>query len=140
MPSRPTRDLVLILLPWLALPVMAGLLLDARASLPARIAVHFGMDGRPDRWTSPAVFMATALGVLAVLLGVFTVRSLMARAAGRLYPLLVAQYILVVVVSVAMWQVVRFNRDGTKPSLTLLLLGVAVAVVASVVARRRLRG
>ena len=139
MPSRTARDLVFILLPWLALPVMVGLLLNASASLPARIAMHFGVDGRPDRWVSPGVFIGTSLAVLAVLLGIFTVRSLKARAAGRLYPLLVAQYILVIVVSVAMWQVVRFNRDGTKPSLTLLLLGVAVAVVASAVARRRLR-
>ncbi len=139
MPSRTARDLVLILLPWLALPVMAGLLLNASASLPARIAVHFGVSGAPDRWVSPAVFVATSLVVLAALLGVFTVRSLKARAAGRLYPLLVAQYVLVIVVSAAIWEVVRFNRDGSKPSLTLLLLGVAVAVVASAVARRRLR-
>jgi uncharacterized membrane protein len=118
---------------------MAVLLLSSRASLPARIAVHFGMDGRPDHWVGPETFIATSLGVLAVLLGVFTVRSLKARASGRLYSLLVAQYILVIVISAAIWQVLRFNRDGTKPSFTLLLAGVAVAVVASAVARRRLR-
>jgi uncharacterized membrane protein len=139
MPSRTTRDLGLVLLPWLALPVMAGLLFSARTSLPARIAVHFGMDGRPDRWVGPETFIATSLGLLAVLLGVFTVRSLKARASGRLYSLLVAQYVLVIVICTAIWQVLRFNRDGTKPSLTLLLAGVAVAVVASAMARRRLK-
>jgi hypothetical protein len=136
MPSRTTRDLILLLIPWLALPLLAWMLLDVRESLPERVAVHFGFGGAPDRWASRETFIAVSLGVLALVLAIFTARSLRARASGGFYPLLASQYILVGVVASAIWQVVRFSRDGTRLSTGTLLGGVVLAVVAAAFARR----
>jgi uncharacterized membrane protein len=139
MASRSVRDLVLILLPWLALPVVAWILFDAREALPDQVAVHFGLDGAPDRWVSQSTFFAFSLVLLTAMLALFSVRSLRARAGTRLYAVLASQYVLVAVLGLATWQVVRFNRDGVPISVGLLLGGVAVAVVAGVLAGRRVR-
>jgi len=137
MPSRSARDLALILLPWLALPVVAWLLFDAREALPDRVAVHFGLDGSPDRWVSQGTFTASSLVLLAAMLALFSVRSLRARGGARFYAMLASQYVLVAVIGGAIWQVVRFNRDGVRISVGLLLGGVAVAVIAGLLAGRR---
>lgn len=137
MPSRSTRDLLLILLPWLALPVVAWMLFDARDALPAQVAVHFGTDGAPDRWVSQVAFFTSALTLLVAMLVVFSLRSLRARASSRFHAVLASQYVLVAVIGGAIWQVVRFNRDGEPISIGLLLAGVGVAVVVGALARRR---
>jgi len=137
MPSRSVRDLVLILLPWLALPVVAWMLFAAREALPDQVAVHFGLDGAPDRWVSQGTFVAFSLVLLAAMLALFSARSLRARAGARFYAVLASQYVLVGVIAGAIWQVVRFNRDGEPISVKLLLGGVALAVVVGVLAGRR---
>jgi len=104
--------------------------------MPPRVAVHFGLGGAPDRWASREVFIAVSLGELALVLGVFTARSLRARASGGFYALLASQYILVGVVASAIWQVVRFSRDGTRLSMGTLLGGVVLALVVAALARR----
>jgi uncharacterized membrane protein len=116
---------------------VAWILFDARQALPDQVAVHFGLDGAPDRWVSQSTFFAFSLVLLTGMLTLFSARSLRARAGTRFYALLASQYVLVAVIGGAIWQIVRFNRDGERISVGLLLGGVAVALVVGVLAGRR---
>lgn len=60
------------------LPILVAVLADAamalcfflvRDQLPDKIAVHWGIDGRPNRWSSPVSSLVWMVGLTALLLG-----------------------------------------------------------------------
>ncbi|HZR63660.1 MAG TPA: DUF1648 domain-containing protein [Terriglobales bacterium] len=75
-PRSPARFLALVAGMWLALPVMAYRYWSVWDRLPARMATHFGADGRPNGWMTPPQSLRFSLIFLTVLLTVFTAISL----------------------------------------------------------------
>ncbi|WP_317229238.1 DUF1648 domain-containing protein [Clavibacter sp. MX14-G9D] len=101
--------------------------------LPARIAIHFGVDGRADGWGSPWVLLgiALALGVLGVALAVAALRARDRRTAGTwlLVVNLLAGSLATAWVGLALSATVG---DGTFPmwwSLVLLAVGGAAGAI-----------
>ena len=77
-----TRSL-LVLLPWLSVPVVAAGFVATWQRLPPRLAVHFDGGGAPDGWMSRWQFVAFAVGVLVFLLSNFTWKLLSGREADK---------------------------------------------------------
>jgi Protein of unknown function (DUF1648) len=103
----------LIILPWAAIPILALHFSAVRNELPARIAVHFDLNGRPNGWQSPEMFLgfATLFLLLAiavmsfVLLRAFRLRS-MATAVTLIH------YFTVGVLFVVFWQILDHAAFG----------------------------
>jgi uncharacterized membrane protein len=55
---------LLLLLPWLSLPLMAAVYLLWWDRIPERLAVHFGPDGTPNNWMTRGQSLAFDLAVL----------------------------------------------------------------------------
>jgi hypothetical protein len=70
---------VLVLLPWLSVPLTALSFLLLWRRIPGRLAVHFDGGGAPDGWMSRRQFVAFALGVLVFVLSNFTLKLLSGR-------------------------------------------------------------
>jgi ABC-type maltose transport system permease subunit len=60
---------------WLALPLTALNYWRAWDLLPARVAVHFDINWRPNGWTSREGSLMLALGTTAFLVVIFTIAS-----------------------------------------------------------------
>lgn len=65
---------------WLALPTTAINYWRAWDQLPARMAVHFDAQWRPNGWTSREGSLGLALGTMGFLLVLFTVAAYAVRA------------------------------------------------------------
>jgi hypothetical protein len=72
---------IVVGLTWLALPLTALNYWSAWDRLPARVAVHFDVNWRPNGWTSRESSLMLALGTTAFLLLIFTIASYAARGA-----------------------------------------------------------
>ena len=66
----------LILLMWLALPTSAWTYWHVWDQLPAKMAVHFNADWQPNGYTSREGALQLGLGILVVMLVLFTVATL----------------------------------------------------------------
>jgi uncharacterized membrane protein len=80
---------------WLALPITALKYWRAWDRLPMRMAVHFHANSQPNGWTSREAALEQGLGIMAVMLVLFTVASLIASALkpGAALPMLVVFYV-----------------------------------------------
>ena len=67
---------LLVWLMWPALPVVAWMYWSAWDQLPARMAVHFDANWQPNGYTSREGALLLGLGILFVLLVLFTVATL----------------------------------------------------------------
>src|ERR1035437_6028303 len=65
---------------WLVLPMSALNYSTAWDQLPARMAVHFDANWKPNGYTSREGAAMLGLGIMAVMLVLFTVATLIARA------------------------------------------------------------
>lgn len=104
----------LVWIAWLALPITALDYWQAWDQLPMRMAVHFDANWRPNGYTSREGAMLLGLGMMSLLLIVFTVASLVSRAAkaGSAWPLLVISYVSLGFVWYANHAIVEFNRKA----------------------------
>jgi Protein of unknown function (DUF1648) len=66
----------LILLMWLALPASVWMYWSAWDRLPARMAVHFDSNWQPNGYTSREGAVQAGIGILLVMLALFTVTTL----------------------------------------------------------------
>lgn len=129
----------LIILPWAAIPVLALRFAHVRSDLPARIAVHFDLNGRANGWQSPEMFLAFSSWFL--LLAVAVMSFVLLRAF-RLRSLAVAvtliHYFTIGVLFVVFWQILdhaAYGRamseiwpmPGLLPTLALLFAILALA-------------
>lgn len=115
--DRMERKLFLtaVLLPWVTLPSTALMFSSAWDRLPARIAVHFDANWRPNGWTSREGARSLALGMTLFLLVAFTISAFIvsrARAASA------SKWVLIVVFYVAIGIVFSINRWIIDCSLT----------------------
>jgi len=80
---------------WLFLPGTALNYWRAWDQLPMRMAVHFNASSQPNGWTSREGAVMVGLGIMAVLLVLFTVGALIVRALqpSASWPMLIGFYI-----------------------------------------------
>ena len=124
---------LLVLIPWASLPLLVGGYLSAWGRLPARLAMHFDLAGRPNGWAGRGMFLGYAIFFLLLELSVFTG----ILSAGRSSPaspwLLAAYYFFAVGESVLLWQVVEFNLTGIGLRWARVAAAAAAAAVFPVI-------
>lgn len=104
----------LILLMWLALPLSWMEYRQNWDQLPARMAVHFDANWHPNGFTSREGALELGLGIMGVMLLIFTVSSLAVRAlkpqAG--WPALLIAYVAIGFVWYGNHSIVKFNLNS----------------------------
>ena len=103
-----------VVLMWLALPSAAWNYWSAWGHLPGRMAVHFDRNWRPNGYESKVGAIELGLGILLVLLVLFTVSSLMVYAAkpGAAWLALAIAYVAVAFCWYGNYSIVRFNLNA----------------------------
>lgn len=101
----------LILLMWLALPISWMEYHQNWDQLPARMAVHFDADWRPNGFTSKEGAVDLGLGIMAVMLAVFTIACFSTRALKpqAAWPALVISYVVLGVSWYGNHSIINFN-------------------------------
>lgn len=104
----------LILLMWLALPLSWMEYRQNWDQLPTRMAVHFDANWQPNGFTSREGSLELGLGIMAVMLLIFTVSSLAVRAlkpqAG--WPALLIAYVAMGFVWYGNHSIIKFNMKA----------------------------
>lgn len=103
----------LVGLMWLVLPVTAANYWLAWNQLPARMAVHFDVNNRPNGYTNREGAAMLGLGIMAVLLALFTIAALIARALkpSASWPVLVVAYVVIGFCWFGNHSIVNFNLN-----------------------------
>lgn len=101
----------LVFLMWLVLPITAWSYWNAWDQLPARIAVHFDANWRPNGYTSREGAVMLGLGIMAVLLVIFTVAVLILHAMkpSVAWPALLIAYVVLGFCWYGNYSIVNFN-------------------------------
>ncbi len=96
---------------WLVLPMSALNYSTAWDQLPARMAVHFDANWQPNGYTSREGAVMLGLGIMAVMLVLFTVAALIARALkpSASWPVLVVSYVVLGFCWFGNHSIVNFN-------------------------------
>ena len=107
----------LLWLMWLALPTSALNYWDVWDRLPARMAVHFAADWQPDGYTSRERALELGLGIMVVMLMLFTFAGLIAHASkpSASWPMLIVFYVVLGFVWYGNYSIVRFNLNLVGP-------------------------
>jgi len=102
-----------ILLMWLALPAAAWIYWRVWDQLPARMAVHFDANWQPNGYTSKEGSVELGLGIMAVMLLLFSVAVLIAHALkpAAAWPMLVVFYLVVGLIWYGNYSIVNFNLN-----------------------------
>ena len=108
---------IAIWLMWLALPITALNYYQAWDHLPARMAVHFDANWQPNGYTSREGALMLGLGIMAVMLVIFTVGGFVLRAAksSPAWPMLAVFYVVLGFICYANYSIVRFNLNLLAP-------------------------
>jgi hypothetical protein len=101
----------LVWLMWVALPATALNYWRAWDQLPQRMAVHFDADWQPNGYTSREGSLMLGLGIMGVMLLLFTLSTLIARSLKpeASWPVLVVSYIVLSILCYANCWIVKFN-------------------------------
>lgn len=116
---------------WATTAALVVRLLTAWDQLPARVAVHFGMDMQPNGWSSKNVLAATVLMAVLGQAGLATLLLVRANSASGWIALVLAT-VNIALVS-AFWQTIRYNVNGA-PFQPLWMFLSLIAVFASITA------
>lgn len=105
-----------VLLMWLAMPISAWEYRSVWEQLPARMAVHFDANWRPNGYTSREGALELGLGIMAVMLVMFTVATLIIQAQkpSAAWPALLIAYVVVGFCWYGNHAIVKFNLDAQK--------------------------
>lgn len=135
-PKSSWLEKLLIVVPWATIPVLGLHFSAVRNDLPARIAVHFDLNGRPNGWQSPEMFLgfSTFFLLLAIVVMSFVLlRSFRLRSLTIAVTLI--HYFTIGVLFVVCWQVLDHAAYGRPMSQiwpmpgVLPVLGLAFAVL-----------
>lgn len=117
----------LVALMWLVLPLSALEYWRGWDQFPARMAVHFNVNGQPNGFTSREGALQAGLGIMSVMLVVFTLAALAAHSLkpAASWPILVVAYVVLGFVWYGNHAIVRFNlnavhAEARSPQLSLL--------------------
>ena len=113
-----------VLLMWLTLPTSAWEYRRVWDQLPARMAVHFDANWRPNGYTSREGALELGLGILVVMLVMFTVATLVIQSLKppAAWPALLIAYVAVGFCWYGNHAIVKFNLDAAKESSQLSVL------------------
>lgn len=102
-----------VLLMWLALPTAAWIYWHVWDQLPARMAVHFDANWQPNGYTSKEGAAELGLGIMAVMLLLFSVAALIAHALkpAAAWPMLLVFYLVLALIWYGNYSIVRFNLN-----------------------------
>src|SRR5438270_10196746 len=103
---------------WLGLPISAWEYRSLWEQLPARMAVHFDANWRPNGYTSRQGALELGLGIMAVMLVMFTVATLIIQAQkpSAAWPALLIAYVVVGFCWYGNHSIVKFNLAAQKGS------------------------
>lgn len=106
----------LLALMWVALVSSALNYWRAWDQLPARLAVHFDANWQPNGYTSKEASVELGLGIMAVMLVLFTVAGLIAHALkpAVAWPMLVVFYVVLAVIWYGNYSIVKFNLNAQQ--------------------------
>ena len=111
------QEKLVIALPWVFLPLLALHFASTWAALPARIAVHFDVHGRPNGWQSPDAFAMFSFVFLPLGLAVLTFAMLRAFRLRSLFVLCTAiSYFVLGMSFVLFWQTLDHAAYGAAMS------------------------
>jgi uncharacterized membrane protein len=99
---------ILILLPWLALPLLLGCYAALWSRLPAELAVQFDLSGAVTNSLSRMTTLLLNTAILLFVLGQFTLRLWNANGRDR-RALAVTYYVAVIFVTVVFLVILKFN-------------------------------
>jgi hypothetical protein len=104
----------MVALMWLLLPITAGNYWQAWDQLPGRMAVHFDANWQPNGYTNREGAVMLGLGIMAVMLVLFTVAALIARALqpGASWPILLVAYVVLGFCWYGNRSIVNFNLNS----------------------------
>ena len=107
----------MLLLMWVALIATAVNYWRVWDQLPARMAVHFDANFQPNGYTSRAASAELGLGIMAVLLLLFTIAGLIMHAMkpAAAWPMLLTFYVAVIILWYVNDSVLRFNLNRLAP-------------------------
>lgn len=99
---------------WLALPAAGWNYWRVWDELPARMAVHFDATWQPNGWTSPEGALELGLGIMVVMLLLFTVTTLIIEALkpNAAWAVLLLAYVSVGFCWYANYSIVKFNLQA----------------------------
>jgi hypothetical protein len=103
---------------WLALPVTGLSYWRAWDALPARMAVHFNANWQPNGYTTREGAIELGLGIMVVMLLLFTIGGLAARALNPAasWPMLIVFYVVLGFVWYGNHSIVEWNLSkGPRP-------------------------
>ena len=102
---------------WLAFVTTALNYRRAWDQLPIRMAVHFDASWQPNGFTSREGALELGLGIMAVMLVLFTVAGFIAHALKPVafWPMLVVFYVVLGFVWYGNYSIIRFNLDRGAP-------------------------
>jgi uncharacterized membrane protein len=105
-----------VLLMWLGLPISAWEYRSVWEQLPARMAVHFDANWRPNGYTSREGALELGLGIMAVMLVMFTVATLIIQAQkpNAAWPALLIAFVVVGFCWYGNHAIVKFNLNAQK--------------------------
>lgn len=100
-----------VLLMWLALPIAAWNYWSVWERLPGRMAVHFDANWQPNGYTSREGSLELGLGIIVVLLVLFTVATLIIHdlKPNAALPALVIAYVVIGFCWYGNYSIVKFN-------------------------------
>lgn len=103
----------LLMLMWLMLISTALNYWRAWDRLPSRMAVHFDSNWQPNGFTSKEGSVELGLGIMAVMLVLFTVAGLIAHAMkpAAAWPMLVVFYLVLGLIWYGNYSIVKFNLN-----------------------------
>jgi hypothetical protein len=112
----------LVALMWLALPINALNYWRAWDQLPARMAVHFDANWQPNGYTSREGSLMLGLGIMAVMLVLFTIAALSARSLkpSASWPVLLVSYLVLGFCWFGNHSIVNFNLNARSSQLSVL--------------------
>ena len=98
-----------ILLPWLALPVVAGLHLYVWDRLPEQLAVHFDSSGAANGWMGRGTMLAVEIGILLFVLAQYTWKILREPGQDAAPAVFVTYYAAVGIITAVFLAILKFN-------------------------------
>ncbi|MGH9900058.1 MAG: DUF1648 domain-containing protein, partial [Pyrinomonadaceae bacterium] len=104
---------MLVVLPWLTLPIFVLGYLQVWPHLPSEMVVHFGLSSEPNGWMGRGTFGVFAIGLITFELLIFTWLLLSRRRAIADEFLLVAYYMVIAGEISIFWLIAKFNTSGT---------------------------
>jgi len=108
----------LVILMWLALPTAAWNYWHVWDQLPARMAVHFDAKWRPNGYTSLEGALELGLGIMVVMLVLFTVALLIINALkpAAFWPAFLVSYVVIGFCWYGNYSIVNFNLQTREHS------------------------